>query len=205
MIRTRRMYAAAGALGLVLAAASGAAFAAGHAGHVAHVAHVASTAASRRATAKVYLMKALILQPNQDFRNGPELSPGSFPLPADTLVRMTIVNYDDGAGPAPAHTRVEGVVGGAIQVDGKTVRAVNPNDIAHTFTISALGLNVPIPAAPTGGETTVTFEFKTPGPGVYMWQCFDLCGDNIAGWGYPMTGVTGMMNGYVTFTAPAGR
>lgn len=138
-----------------------------------------------------------ILTPTMDFQGGPEFSPSNISLPANALVRMIITNYDNGASPAPGHTRIAGVAGGAIRVDGKAVRRVAAADIAHTFTIEALGLNVPIEAAPAGGKVVVSFEFRTHGPGLYEWQCFALCGNDIAGWGYPMTGSSDMMQGRV--------
>jgi hypothetical protein len=145
--------------------------------------------------AKTVNVVTKILTGSMDHKGGPEFSPGNFRLPAHALVHMTVISYDDGPAPAPGYTAIRGVVGGKIWVDGKAVTQVNPKDITHTFTVPALGLNVPIPAAPKGGKVTVSFTFRTQGPGSYLWQCYALCG-NGNGWGYPMT-TMGMMRGTV--------
>jgi len=85
---------------------------------------------------------------------------------------------------------------GRILVDGRAVTKVAPSTIAHTFTVPALGLNVPIPAAPKGGSVTVAFTFRTGRAGTYAWQCYAECGDGPTGWGYPMT-TEDMMRGAV--------
>lgn len=151
----------------------------------------------RKSAGAVDVVNALLLTGKLDNRNGPELSPGNFTFPANTLVRMTIKNFDDGPAPAPGYTQLKGVIGGRMLVNGKAVTGVKAATIAHTFTITALGLNVPIPAAPTGRYVTVTFTFRTPAKaGIYVWQCYALCGNAANGWGFPMNTV-GMMKGIV--------
>lgn len=145
----------------------------------------------------VYVVATKILTGSMDHRNGPEYAPAYFALPANATVQMTVQSFDDGPAPAPGYTTIRGTVGGVIEVDGKTVRSVPANDITHTFTVPALGLNVPIPAAPKGGSVTVTFTFHTGAPGTYTWQCYAECGNGPDGWGYPMT-TPGMMTGTVT-------
>lgn len=61
---------------------------------------------------------------------------------------------------------------------------VNNLAIGHTFTISDLGVNIPIP--PT---TAVSFSLSFPKPGMYMYFCETPCG--------PGMNVTGYMMGYI--------
>ncbi len=150
----------------------------------------------RPAAARTYKVAADILTGAMDHKNAPEYKPGNFTLPANALVTMTIKSYDDGPAPATGYTKIEGVVGGHIRVNGKSVKSVKANDITHTFTVTALGLNVPIPAAPKGGSVTVSFQFRTGKAGTYTWQCYALCGNGDGGWGYPMT-TSAMMRGTV--------
>lgn len=132
-----------------------------------------------------------------DHRNGPEFLPGSFHFPAHATVHMTVISFDDGPAPAPGYTSIKGVVGNAVTLNGKMVKSIEVDDIAHTFTVPGLGLNVPIPAAPAGKYVTVSFTFHTGGKGSYTWQCYAQCGAGKSGWGYPMT-TNGMMRGSVT-------
>jgi len=56
--------------------------------------------------------------------------------------------------------------------------------VGHTFTITNLGINIPIP--PT---TIVTFSYTFSAPGVYMYECETPCG--------PGMGLAGYMNGFI--------
>jgi heme/copper-type cytochrome/quinol oxidase subunit 2 len=59
--------------------------------------------------------------------------------------------------------------------------------IGHTFTITELGLNIPIPA-----DTIVTFNYTFTKPGVYVYFCETPCGAGMTAPGY--------MIGYVIVT-----
>jgi hypothetical protein len=133
---------------------------------------------------------------------GPAYSPANFTLPAYARVTVTIVNQDLGDTPLPAgspFSAVKGTVGNTAAVDGVPYSALGREQVAHTFTILPLGLNVPIPGdAPAGHQgVTVTFTFVTGKPGTYMWQCFDPCGGGVTGWQAPM-GKMGYMMGNLT-------
>ena len=52
--------------------------------------------------------------------------------------------------------------------------AMAPSDL--TFTIAALGINVPLTKAPTGGVWTTVFTFKVDKAGSYSWGCMTPCG-----------------------------
>jgi hypothetical protein len=119
-------------------------------------------------------------------------------LPANTLITVVLRSYDNGTAPPPAiYGTVQGTVGNVIKLNGKTVRSVALKTIAHTFTVPALGLNVPIPAV-TGNAKyiTETFQFRTGKAGTFTWQCYAPCGTGSTGWGGPMV-TPGEMTGRV--------
>ncbi len=136
-----------------------------------------------------------------------------FSLPANSTIHVTIINFDGASGLRnPFLSQAQGVTGGTITVNGKVVKAMNPDDASHTFTVPDLGLNVPIKgvaddapkqcdqAAPcplSTAHTTTTFTFHTGKKGWYRWQCFVPCA---AGWpmgnGGPMQTV-GYMDGFL--------
>lgn len=66
-------------------------------------------------------------------------------------------------------------------------QAISNMPIGHTFTITQLGLNIPIP--PT---TVVSFSVTFSKPGTYMFMCDTPCG--------PGMGLNGYMQGYVVVT-----
>ena len=141
-----------------------------------------------------------------------------FTVPAHALVTVTIRQYDGGERITnPWFARVHGTVGGTETVDGKTVTAVDPRHIGHTFTLHAaptaqdhLFVSAPLPAvsdeAPIAKNSlypkphVVTFSFMTGGPGKYVWNCEFPCGDGYyAKFGGPMS-TRGYMSGTLTVT-----
>jgi heme/copper-type cytochrome/quinol oxidase subunit 2 len=66
-------------------------------------------------------------------------------------------------------------------------QSISNMPIGHTFTITQLGVNIPIP--PT---TVVTFSLTFSKSGVYMFMCDTPCG--------PGMGLVGYMEGYVIVT-----
>jgi hypothetical protein len=128
----------------------------------------------------------------------PAYSPTELTVPAHSLVTITIRNFDLGDTPlTPAfvsYAQVQGIEGSAT-VDGQPYTALDPAKVSHTFTIPALHLNVPIPGdgAPGADSLTVTFTFRTGAAGVYMWQCFDPCGQGETGYAGPMDTMGFMM------------
>jgi hypothetical protein len=121
-------------------------------------------------------------------------------LPANTLVTVTIRNFDVGDDALPASSpflRVQGTAGGAASADGKIYTKLGANHVSHTFTIMQIGLNVPIPGDPVGdaNNVTVTFSFRTPAKaGAYTFQCFVPCGTGTSGFQGPMADM-GYMKG----------
>jgi len=125
--------------------------------------------------------------------DGKNPMPATVTLPANATVTLTIKTYDDGGGTVPAaYAKVTGTVGNTETVNGTSESAFKASgQIAHTFTVTGLGLNIPLVAATDQGSTVVpsvtVVTFKTPAKaGTYSWQCYQPCGTGSAGWGGPM-------------------
>ncbi len=136
----------------------------------------------------------------------------TYTLSAHTLVRVTIYQYDSQTGLRnPFIGQATGTVGGNFVLDGKPTQAVDPTTASHVFAIPQIGLSVPLVGIPDDAKnpcsnapcplsqdhTTTSFTFRTPGPGLYRWQCFVPCAAGfIQGWGGPMQTV-GYMDGFI--------
>jgi hypothetical protein len=137
----------------------------------------------------------------------------TFVLPANTLVHVTIYNFDTPSSLRnPFIGQATGTIGGTMTLNGTTVQGIVPANASHVFAIPQIGLSVPIngisasaknpcsnaPCSLSNDHTTTTFTFRTPGKGLYRWQCFVPCAAGyIAGFGGPMQTV-GYMDGYIT-------
>jgi hypothetical protein len=133
-------------------------------------------------------------------------------VPANSLVRVTIHQYDSATGLRnPFFARPQGTTDGVMHLDGKPVDVIDPDLTSHTFAIPQLGVFVPLPGvadnapnqcseAPCTEEQahrTITFTFRTGKKGRYRWQCFVPCAAGfIAGFGGPMQAF-GYMAGYL--------
>ena len=136
----------------------------------------------------------------------------TYTLPANTLVHVTIYEYDTQTGLRnPFIAGATGTQGNSVQIDGKTVGNVDPNTASHIFAIPQIGLSVPLPGpdsnaknlcsnAPcslSNAHVTISFTFRTPAKGLYRFQCFVPCAlGYINGVGGPMATV-GYMDGYI--------
>lgn len=139
-----------------------------------------------------------------------------YQLPAHSLIHVTIYEYDS-QGPLrnEAMGQVAGVIGGVEYLNGHPLSVANANGTTapgHTFTVPGLGINVPLvgppakydnnlcavaPCRPSSPHTTITFSFRTHGPGTFRWQCFVPCGLSfLDGNGGPMQTV-GYMAGFL--------
>jgi hypothetical protein len=112
-------------------------------------------------------------------------------VPAHTIVTVTIRNFDLDATPVPkdsTYINVKGTVNGIAFVDGQPYASVSRMDLAHTFTVPSLQLNVPIPGKSASGQhyVTVTFAFRIGNAGTLKWRCFAPCGDGADGLQGPM-------------------
>lgn len=133
-----------------------------------------------------------------------------FQVPAHALVTVTVTQFDSGGSlNNPWFATVRGTVGGVMTVDGKTVTSINPDDVAHTFTMRGTPgidpgffLNVPLPdvggtnQSDNGPHHTVVFSFVSGSKGLYAWNCEYPCGTGVAGFGGPMA-IFGYMSGFV--------
>ena len=133
-------------------------------------------------------------------------------LPAHTLVRVTVYQFDGDSGLRnPFLAEARGIVGDTFSVDGKAMRTIDPDDASHTFAIPQLGLIVPLegvaddaknqcgfaPCSLSNAHHTITFTFRTGKRGHFRWQCFVPCAAGfVYGFGGPMQTV-GYMDGYV--------
>jgi hypothetical protein len=118
-------------------------------------------------------------------------------MPANSIVTVTIRNFDLDATPLPngsPYARVQGTVGGVAYADGAVYTAFDRSDVAHTFTVPALHLNVPIPGRAIAGKryVTVIFRMQTGNAGTYEWRCFAPCGNGPDGDAGPMADDTYM-------------
>ncbi len=125
-----------------------------------------------------------------------------FKVPPHATVRITISQQDGASGLRNEYLGlVRGTVGNTMTVNGKTMRAIDPATLAHSFSVPDLGVSVPLLAvadnAPAGASNTVVFSFKVPGSGIFHWQCFVPCGaGTLYGLGGPMQ-TLGYMDGQI--------
>ncbi len=139
-------------------------------------------------------------------------------LPANTVVHMTVLQYDSGS---PLRNQqwgqVTGTIGGTAAINGKSFKVYNSyagNGVGHTFAVPGLDVSVPMIGvngnlpnicgqAPCGNlpHNTMTFSFKTGAPGSYNWQCFVPCGlGYLFGNGGPMSTLN-YMGGFLKVVA----
>jgi len=133
-------------------------------------------------------------------------------VPANSLVHVTILQYDGASGLRNSFiSEARGLVGSTFTVNGKPTVAIDPATASHVFAIAQLGVSVPLPgvsasaknpcsAAPCSlsqDHETITFTFRTGKRGTYRWQCLVPCAAGfIDGFGGPMA-TTGYMDGFV--------
>jgi hypothetical protein len=126
----------------------------------------------------------------------PAMAPSDITFGKGDTVVLTIKEYDDAPTALPAGSPYGTVSGGTMTVNGVAGTAVTNANIAHTFTIAALGINVPLTKAPEGGVSTTVFTFTVDKAGSYTWSCMTPCGGGADG----MTGsmaTKGWMKGNV--------
>ena len=136
----------------------------------------------------------------------------TFELPAHSLIHVTVYQFDGQSGLRnPFISQATGTVGGTFQLNGKTTRSIDPDAASHVFAIPEIGLSVPLegvaddapnqcgnaPCPLSMAHDTISFTFRTPGKGLYRWQCFVPCAAGyIFGFGGPMQTV-GYMDGFI--------
>ena len=136
----------------------------------------------------------------------------TFDLPAHTLVHVRIFQFDGQSGLRnPFLSQASGVVNGTFLMNGRPTRAISPDAASHVFAVPQIGLSVPLagvadnaknpcdnaPCPLSTAHYTIEFTFRTPGKGLYRWQCFVPCAAGfIQGFGGPMQTV-GYMDGFI--------
>ena len=130
-------------------------------------------------------------------------------VPANSLVKVTIYQYDTATGLRnPFWGGPRGLVG-EMTINGKPTQTLDPDLASHTFAIPELGVSVPLegvadnaknqcgvaPCTLAEAHQTISFTFRTGKPGTYRWQCFVPCAAGfILGFGGPMQSL-GYMDG----------
>ena len=136
----------------------------------------------------------------------------TFVLPANTLVHVTVYQFDGQSGMRnPFISQARGTVGSNFTLDGKPTQTIDPDAASHVFAVPQIGLSVPLegiaddaknpcdnaPCSLSQDHHTIEFTFRTPRRGLYRWQCFVPCAAGfINGWGGPMQTI-GYMDGYL--------
>ena len=144
-------------------------------------------------------------------KDGKWLRSTIYTVPANSIVHVTIYQYDGDSGLRnPFLGRPQGLVGPEL-VDGKPLAAMAPDQPSHTFAVPELGvlaLVAPVaddaknecefaPCTMSMAHRTMTFTFRTGKPGHYRWQCFVPCAAGFTyGFGGPMQTI-GYMDGFL--------
>jgi hypothetical protein len=135
-------------------------------------------------------------------------------LPANQLIRLVIVDYDNGV-PGVNDSQLGQVTGttnnqiqivnntlvnstissSGIEIRGvQTVSSIPTTEIAHTFTVPSLGINIPVPPL----STVVTY-ITINSAGKFVWLCEIPCGGGPLGIAGAMA-TAGWMQGSLTAT-----
>src|SRR5437868_1961151 len=144
----------------------------------------AANAAGRRAVDLTLQTVAAVgpkLSPNKNWvsylvrENGVWHRSTVWTLPANTLVHVTIYNFDGQSGLRNPFLAQARGVGGTFAINGKSTSTIDPDAASHTFAIPSLGVIVPIlgiaddaphqcdyaPCPMSNAHETITFTFRT--------------------------------------------
>ncbi|WP_051351291.1 hypothetical protein [Sulfobacillus thermosulfidooxidans] len=164
---------------------------------------ISGPAPQSSSSTKPVILRTMVIRTGKEIhRPGwPQYQPAFWSAPQNSVVKLTIISHDSGASPLmmTQNDQVRGTVGGIERIDGKKVTQIANNEISHTFTIPALGINLPIPVAPPGKTVTVTAEIPFHQAGSYLWQCMAPCATSPMGMGGAMV-TPGYMRGTITIT-----
>jgi hypothetical protein len=146
-------------------------------------------------------------------QNGRWVRSTIFKVPAHSLVHVTVYQFDGDSGLRnPFLSEVQGTVGSSMNLDGKTINHIDPEEASHTFVVPQLGVFVPLPGVAeeaknqceygpcdpaTMAHRTIEFTFRTGKKGRFRWQCFVPCAaGTYFGFGGPMQ-TLGYMDGFI--------
>jgi hypothetical protein len=124
----------------------------------------------------------------------PQYTPANFSVPTGRAV-FTIVDNDMPMAWSGCPCPVGGTVGGVELLNGTAVGDVPGTNVAHTFNIPVMGLQVLSP-----GQSVVQFSVDLGRAGVFYWYCFAPCGTGANPYTTPPMGVPGFMTGTMTVT-----
>src|SRR5665811_1386382 len=97
----------------------------------------------------------------------PAMAPSDITFAKGDTVVLTIKEYDDMMTALPAGSPYNDVKGGTMTLDGVATTTVPNSNLAHTFSIPELGINVPLVKAPEGKFSTTVFTFTVDKAGSY--------------------------------------
>ncbi len=120
----------------------------------------------------------------------PQYTPANFSV-GKGEVTITIVDDDVPMAFPGCQCNVSGTLGGVELINGTPTALVSNTNVAHTFDVPSLGINVLSPA-----ETVVTFSAYFNETGSFTWMCVAPCGG--ASPTAPPMGVPGYMTGTIT-------
>ena len=124
----------------------------------------------------------------------PQYSPANFTVSAGVVV-FTITDQDAPMNFTPCPCVVTGTERSIEFINGTPTHLVSSDNVAHSFGIPNLGLNVYSP-----GLSTVQFTVDLINPGTFEWFCFVPCGTGADPYSTPPMGVAGYMTGTMTIT-----
>jgi hypothetical protein len=169
---------------------------------------VSAAAVTHPALAKGHLDLTIVTPDMLGTQVGPAYLPSAITVPANTLVTVTVANFDGATpltGATEKYARSSGIKGslscstldptnpnGAAATPATTSTSLDPTQVSHTFTVAALGLNVPVCAM-----CKTSFTFFSGAPGTFTWRCMDPCGSGPSGWDGAMA-TSGYMSGQLT-------
>ena len=117
----------------------------------------------------------------------------NFTLPEGTVI-VTITDHDAVTRYNQCVCNVQGTVGGTETLNGTPISYVSPSNVANTFDVPQLGINVLAP-----GQSVVSFVLDLHQVGSFRWECLAPCGSGPQGFGFPMF-TPGFMEGTMTVT-----
>ncbi len=90
---------------------------------------------------------------------------------------------------------VGGTVDGLELINGTPVGIVPPDNVAHSFNVPELGIQIMSP-----GQSVVQFTVDIERTGQFIWFCIVPCGTGADPYDTPPMGVPGWMTGTMTVT-----
>lgn len=130
-----------------------------------------------------------------DPANGwPQYSPANFSVPAGRVV-FTITDTDMPMSWSSCPCPVRGTIDGLELLNGTPIGRVPGTNVAHTFNIPAIGLQILSP-----GMSVVQFTVDLTRGAPLIWYCFAPCGTGPNPYNTPPMNVPGFMTGTLTVT-----